>query len=219
MPCPSDDSGQCSVPFGSGCCRSLSCARRKTRDVRCCVNLCFSSFAFADLAGRSSTRAAGPCSGPFSAPRVPFLQSQYGIPSRPQAMSKPRLGGASNGCPVRLLIRTRSEAKGAFQRENCRPICFTIAPVKQIAISIAPKRTVHFASFASPAGTGLRQASRRKGFPQNCAREIRHSLKKCSCWLVGHGASEANDRATTGSYPLGQSFSLQGWVRGCSDYL
>ena len=106
--------------------------------------------------------------------------------SRPQATGpstslrtsgKPRLGGASNGCPVRMLLRTRTEAKGRFQRENGRPICFTIAPVKRIAISSAPNVGPQFAPFASSSGRWLGQTAIRKRFTRNCARKIRRSLK------------------------------------------
>jgi hypothetical protein len=69
------------------------------------------------------------------------------------------------GCPVRMLIRTRSEANGGFQRQNGRSFCFSIEPMKQITISTAQKCLPQFASFASSAGTDLGEASRRKRFP------------------------------------------------------
>jgi len=49
----------------------------------------------------------------------------------------------------RLLIRTRSEARAAFQKENGRAICFTIAPVEANQDLHRPQRPPQFASFAS----------------------------------------------------------------------
>ena len=95
--------------------------------------------------------------------RVANLFCSYFLaPFEPAAGHEQARKRASNGCPVQLLIRTKSEAKGLLQRENGRPICFNLAPLKQIAISIAPDgpcNSLHLLQRPAPA---LRNTFRRK---------------------------------------------------------